>query len=206
MSWLPALDAANLRAKEQKHQAPAARPKQHSRLTAECRGELRAVGNAHRQIADSHAKCFCRDGTKILNVKTQATKDRLQSMYLAEFDRMCDSAFRASLVLFCGLTIGAQAQNTPSGGVIAGSVVDAGSKSPIRRAVITLSTAPWRRSHRMRLPGRTRMDGFLSPIFRPAAISCGQRRKGIKGPHTAQTLFAARRRSSNSQPAKFGTT
>jgi hypothetical protein len=53
---------------------------------------------------------------------------------------MCNSAFRVSLVFFYGLTIGAQAQTASTSGVIAGTVVDAGNNSPIRRAVITLST------------------------------------------------------------------
>jgi hypothetical protein len=51
---------------------------------------------------------------------------------------MYDSAFRVSLVLFCGLTT--HAQTASSGGAIAGIVVDGGSDSPIRRAIITLST------------------------------------------------------------------
>src|SRR3989442_674224 len=55
-------------------------------------------------------------------------------------DRMCSPAFRVSLVFFCVLTIGALAQTDSSGGVIAGSVIDAGTNSPIRRAIITLST------------------------------------------------------------------
>src|SRR5882724_6466376 len=54
-------------------------------------------------------------------------------------DRMYDSAFRVAWVFFCGLTIGAQAQ-TVSLGAIAGVVVGAGGNSPIRRAIITLST------------------------------------------------------------------
>src|SRR5471032_1310945 len=53
--------------------------------------------------------------------------------------RMYDSAFRLSLAFFCGLTISAPAQ-TASSGAIAGIVVDAGSNSPIRLSVITLST------------------------------------------------------------------
>jgi len=53
---------------------------------------------------------------------------------------MHESAFRVSLVFICGLTIGAPAQTVSSGGAIAGIVVDAGNNSPIRRAVITLST------------------------------------------------------------------
>jgi hypothetical protein len=53
---------------------------------------------------------------------------------------MCSSAFRVSLIFFGVLAIGAQAQPVSSGGVIAGSVVDADTNSPIRRAVITLST------------------------------------------------------------------
>jgi len=53
--------------------------------------------------------------------------------------RMYDSAFRLSLAFFCGLTISAPAQ-TASMGAIAGIVVDAGSNSPIRRSIITLST------------------------------------------------------------------
>ena len=55
---------------------------------------------------------------------------------------MNDSAFRVSLVLvlFCGLNIETQAQTASTGGVIAGIAVDASSNSPIRRAIITLST------------------------------------------------------------------
>src|SRR6266853_3660016 len=60
--------------------------------------------------------------------------------YVSRSDRMHESAFRVSLVFICGLTIGAPAQTVSSGGAIAGIVVDAGNKSPIRRAVITLST------------------------------------------------------------------
>ena len=52
---------------------------------------------------------------------------------------MFKSAFRVSLVLFFGLTLAAQTQTTPSGG-IAGTVVNAGNNSPIRRAIVTLST------------------------------------------------------------------
>src|SRR5258708_36232623 len=55
-------------------------------------------------------------------------------------DRMYDSAFRVSVVFFCGLTIGTHAQTVSPGGAIAGIVVDARSNSPIRRAIVTLST------------------------------------------------------------------
>jgi hypothetical protein len=52
---------------------------------------------------------------------------------------MYDSALRVSLAVLCGLTISAPAQ-TPSSGAIAGIVFEAGSNSPIRRSVVTLST------------------------------------------------------------------
>jgi hypothetical protein len=47
--------------------------------------------------------------------------------------------FGVSFVLFFGLTVEAQTQTAPSGG-IAGIVVNAGNNSPIRRAIVTLST------------------------------------------------------------------
>jgi protocatechuate 3,4-dioxygenase beta subunit len=60
-------------------------------------------------------------------------------MCLAEFDRMYNSAFRVSLLFFSALMIRVPAQTPPSG-AIAGIVLDAGSNSPLRRAVVTLST------------------------------------------------------------------
>jgi hypothetical protein len=53
------------------------------------------------------------------------------------------SAFRAFVGLSCSLAIGAFAQTSPpaaASGNIAGIVLDAGENSPIRRAVVTLST------------------------------------------------------------------
>ena len=50
------------------------------------------------------------------------------------------SEFRVPLVAFCGFLLGAQAQTAPSAGGIAGVVVDSRNNSPIRRAIITLST------------------------------------------------------------------
>jgi len=53
------------------------------------------------------------------------------------------SVFRASVGLSCSLAIGALAQTSPpaaSSGVIAGMVLDATGNSPIRRAIVTLST------------------------------------------------------------------
>ena len=52
---------------------------------------------------------------------------------------MYNSAFRVSLLFFSALMIRAPAQTAPSG-AIAGIVLDAGSNSPLRRAVVTLST------------------------------------------------------------------
>ena len=52
---------------------------------------------------------------------------------------MYNSAFRVSLLFFSALMIRALAQTAPSG-AIAGMVLDAGSNSPLRRAVVTLST------------------------------------------------------------------
>lgn len=53
------------------------------------------------------------------------------------------SAFRASVGLLCSLAIGAFAQTSPpaaASGNIAGIVLDAGGNSPLRRAIVTLST------------------------------------------------------------------
>jgi hypothetical protein len=52
---------------------------------------------------------------------------------------MYNSAFRGSLLFFSALMIRAPAQTAPSG-VIVGIVLDAGSSSPLGRAVVTLST------------------------------------------------------------------
>jgi hypothetical protein len=102
-------------------------------------------------------------------------------------------ALSVSLVFFCGLTIGAQAQTASSSGVIAGRVVDAANNSPIRRAIITLSTvetqpqdavawtdANGRFSFGYLLPGRYQLraakDGYQSAAYgadtfrRPPAV------------------------------------
>lgn len=53
------------------------------------------------------------------------------------------SVFRASVGLSCSLAIGALAQSSPpaaASGNIAGVVLDAGENSPLRRAIVTLST------------------------------------------------------------------
>ena len=52
---------------------------------------------------------------------------------------MYNWAFRVSLVFFCCLNLGSQPQ-TASSGAIAGIVVNGANNSPIRRAIITLST------------------------------------------------------------------
>jgi len=113
---------------------------------------------------------------------------------------MYNSAFRGSLLFFSALMIRAPAQTAPSG-VIVGIVLDAGSSSPLGRAVVTLSTVEAQPQDAV---AWTDSNGRFSFGYLPPGGYMLRATK-IKGSITARTVFAARRRSSNSPPAKCGT-